>query len=98
MPKLDIDQNTVDKWVGKRVAEFNKTIRTLEAKLQRRDKQIQKLKHEVEVLKGQLMHQGKEDITAISKVARHLVTLLQEANLVEKYYDAGEEWTADEYN
>lgn len=95
--KIEVDQQSIDKLIGKRVVEFNKTIKSLEDKIKRRDKQVQKLKHEVEVLKGSLMSDDKEEIEAIAKVARHLVTMLQEAKWVEKYHDSGRDWTANEY-
>jgi predicted RNase H-like nuclease (RuvC/YqgF family) len=96
--KIDVDQGTVDKLIKKRVTAFNKEIRDLKAKLERRDKRIQKLVHEVEVLKSVRMDEEKVTAERIAKIARCLVGEMQRANWVEKYEGCGVEWEADEYD
>lgn len=93
--KIELDEATVDKLVGKRVAEFNKTIRGLEQKLERRDKKIAKLSRELEIVKGQLMVQDKEQIGNIAKVAQQLVYMMQEANLVASLDEEDDDYEDD---
>jgi hypothetical protein len=82
--KVEIDQKTIDKLVGKRVAQFNKTIRDLEAKLKRRDNKIHKLQREMEILKGEMMETSEGQAKRIRDIAYALMIEMQNANWVPK--------------
>jgi len=96
MAKVEIDDKTIDKLVGKRMIRFNKTIRDLESKLTRRDNKIKKLERELEMYKSGAMETDKETSNRIAKIARAFVGELQRANWVEKYYECGESHCADD--
>ena len=94
--KIDIDESTIDKLIKKRVTEFNKEIRTLTLKLERRENKIKKLERELEMYKAGRMDTDKEVSDRIAKIARALVGEMQRANWVEKYEGCGTDWCADE--
>ena len=94
--KIEVDPNTIDKLVGKRVAQFNKTIRDLEGKLQRRDNKVKKLERQIEMYKAGIMDTDKETSERIAQVARALVGEMQRAKWVAKYYECGEDHCADD--
>ena len=89
--KVEIDNKTIDKLVGKRVAEYNKKIRDLEAKLTRRDNKIHKLQREIEKLKGDLMDTSAGQAKRVADIAYALVLEMQKAGWVTKYPEYEEE-------
>lgn len=88
--KIEIDQNAIDRLMKKRVTEFNKTIRDLTAKLARRDKKIQKLAHELEVVKGDMMETERGVSARIAQIAHALITEMQSANWIKIHHDCEE--------
>lgn len=85
--QIKVDQETIDKLVKQRVAEFNKIERDLTAKLKRRDNKVHKLQKELELLKADLMDTSKEDAQKIARLAQVLVGELQRLNWVHRYDD-----------
>ncbi len=87
MTKIEIDDKVIDKLVGKRVVQFNKIERDLEAKLTHRDNKIKKLQKEIESMKGQLMATKGEVVVRIAKVAEALVAEMEYANWVTRVHE-----------
>lgn len=84
--KIEVNQDTIDKLMKKRATAFNKEIRDLKAKLERRDKRIQKLAHEIEKLKGDMMETERGVAVKIAQIAYALVSEMESANWVRRYH------------
>lgn len=93
--KIEVDEKTIDKLLGKRVTEFNKKIRDLESKLKRRDNRIHKLEKELERTKASLVINKGEDVVRIAKIAEALVTEMEAARWITRTYDCEDDHYCD---
>lgn len=92
--KVEIDQKDIDKLIKKRVTQFNKEIRTLQAKLVRRDNRIVKMKREIEMLEASLMGTKEGEAKRIADLASCLVSELKRVKWIPGNYC----WNCDEDN
>ena len=94
--KIEIPKDVLDKALKSRITEWNKTIRSLESKLNSRERKIKKLQGEIEMLKSQMLDQSKGTADRIARLARGLVGEMQRAGWVSKYYECGMDHCADD--